>query len=96
MEDYVSVYVYISCPTKEEALKHCKYLVEKEICGTAKIHENTTLVYPGEKGVEADGVVLMVLKSTKENLMKIQEYILENHSWGTPCVEVVPITGDYC
>lgn len=96
MQDYASIFVSISCPTLEEARKHCEYLVENDLCGTAKISKDTILYFKGEDGVENDGVFLMTLKSTPENLMKIQKYILENHSWGTPCVEVVPVVGDYC
>lgn len=96
MQDTLAIFMYISCPTKEEAYKHCEYLVSKELCGTAKVIEGTTLFFPGEKKANHEEVFLLQLKTTKTNMMEIQKYILENHSWGTPCIEVVPIVGDFC
>lgn len=89
------IIVNIPCPTKEEAEKLCKELIEKELVGTAKITP-TFLMYPGEKGAEGEEVVLMSLKSTKSNLKDINAFILENHSWGTPCIEVIAIASDMC
>lgn len=95
-QDLNPIIVNIPCPTKEEAEKICKELVSKELCGTAKISA-INLLYPDPKGrVGNESVYLMSLKSTKEKLADIHEYILKNHSWGTPCVEVLPMLTDMC
>jgi len=96
MNDYPSVFVQVSCPTLEEARKHCQYMVENQIAGTAKIHEKTHLYYFDGTKVENDEVFLISLKTNKDNLTKIQKYMFENHSWKTPCIEVVPIIADMC
>lgn len=62
----------------------------------AKSHENVYLMYTNPDGVQGDDVVLITLKTIRKNLADIHEFILKNHSWGTPCIEVVPIISDMC
>lgn len=95
MSDLDPIIINIPCPTQEEAEKLCRLVLEKELCGTAKITK-TYLMYPGPNGVSGENVVLMSLKSTKTKLADIHEFILKNHSWGTPCIEVTPMVTDMC
>lgn len=90
------VFVNIPCPTKKEALILCADLLKRELCGTAKIHDNVHLMYTNSDGIQGDDVVLITLKTIRKNLTDIHEFILKNHSWGTPCIEVVPIISDMC
>ncbi len=95
MTDLDPVIVNIPCPTRKEAEKLCKELLEKELCGTAKVTP-TYLMYPGEKGATGEEVVLMSIKTTKIKVTEIHAFILKNHSWVTPCIEVMPIISDMC
>jgi len=96
MVDTEIIYVNIPCPTKEEAKKLCDELLKKDLCGTAKIFENTHLMWMEKEKVQGEDVVIMVLKTININIKDIHAYILENHSWGTPCIEVVPLINDLC
>lgn len=96
INDSDPIFVNIPCPTKEEAKKLCRELLKKDLCGTAKIHDNVHLMYTNSDGVKGDDVVLITLKTIRKNLANIHEFILKNHSWGTPCIEVVPIISDMC
>ncbi|MEA3357605.1 MAG: divalent cation tolerance protein CutA [Patescibacteria group bacterium] len=96
MTDAVAIFVNIPCPTIEEAKKLCGSLLKKGLCGTVQIKENTHLMYTESGKVEGDDIVMMSIKTTKGNLKAIEAYILANHSWGTPCVDVVPIITDHC
>ena len=93
---YESIFIKVSCGTFEEAEKIGKELIEKKWAGTVKIYKDAHLMYPSEKGAEGEAVFHMEIKTTKRFLKDINVYILENHSWGTPCVEVVPIVNDFC
>lgn len=95
MSDLDPIFVNIPCPTKEEGIKLCGEMLKQDMCGTAKVQENVHLMWL-ENGLQGSDVVLMSLKTTKQNLPKIQEFILKNHSWGTPCIEAVPIINDMC
>lgn len=95
MSDLDTIFVNIPCPTKEEGIKLCGEMLKQELCGTAKVQQNVHLMWM-ETDLQETDIVLMSLKTTKGNLPKIHEYILKNHSWKTPCIEVVPIINDMC
>lgn len=92
----IAVFVNIPCPTKKEAESLCLGLLKLELCVTTKIHENVTLMWKEEEKISSDEVVLMTLKTTDVNVPKIHRYMHEHHSWGSPCVEVIPIHADLC
>jgi uncharacterized protein involved in tolerance to divalent cations len=92
-----AVFINIPCPTKAEAIKLCEGLLEQDLCATAKIHEHVHLMWVGKDSkVTGDDIVLMTLKSTDVNIPKIHRYIHDHHSWGNPCVEVLPVFADLC
>lgn len=95
MTDLDPIFVNIPCPSKEEGIKLCGEMLKKDYCGTAKVQENVHLMWM-ENGLQGSDIVLLSLKTTKQNLPKIQEYIFKNHSWVTPCIEVVAIHNDLC
>lgn len=95
MTDLDPIFVNIPCPTKEEAINLCSEMLKQDLCGTAKVQENVHLMWV-EDGLQERDIVLMSLKTTKQFLPKINEYILKNHSWVTPCIEVVAIHSDMC
>ncbi|HSV95170.1 MAG TPA: divalent cation tolerance protein CutA [Spirochaetia bacterium] len=95
MSDLDPIFVNIPCPTKEEGIKLCGEMLKQEMCGTTKIQEKVRLMWL-ENGLQDADIVLLSLKTTKEKLPKIQEYVLKNHSWVTPCIEVIPIINDSC
>ena len=96
MSDLDPIFVNIPCPTKEEGIKLCREMLKKDFCGTAKVQEGIHLMWMEKDELGESDVVLISLKTTKINLPKIHEYILKNHSWGSPCIEVIPIISDMC
>ncbi len=96
MTDLDPIFVNIPVPTREEGKQLCHQLLEKDLCGTAKLHDNVHLMWKEENKVQGDDINLMTLKTTRGKLADIHEFILKNHSWGTPCIEVVPILADLC
>ncbi len=95
MDQTQPIYINIPVPTKEEADKLCRQIIELDLAGTGKIHENVTLMWKHDE-VGEDKVCLMSLKSIRGNLEKIHEFILNNHSWKTPCIEVTALQTDMC
>jgi|SaaInlStandDraft_2_1057019.scaffolds.fasta_scaffold359988_2 uncharacterized protein involved in tolerance to divalent cations len=96
MNDIETVFVNIPCETKKEAEKLCRGLLKKDLCGTAKIFENVHLMWSEKEKIEGEDVVVIVLKTTNKKLADIHAFIFDNHSWGTPCIEVVPLVNDMC
>jgi uncharacterized protein involved in tolerance to divalent cations len=91
-----AVYINIHCPSQKEAKKLSKALLEKKLCGTVKITSDVHLMYIMDEKLEGEDTALMTIKTTTRHVQDIQAFILENHSWGTPCVEIFPLTKDVC
>ena len=95
MSELDPIIINIPCPTKEEGIRLCTEMLKQELCGTTKIQEGVHLMYV-EEGVQGSDIVLLSIKTTKINLEKIHESILKNHSWGTLCIEALPMMVDMC
>jgi len=96
MSDVVAIYINIHFPTQKEAKKLAAALLKKKLCGTIKITPNVHLMYTMDEKLEGGDTVLMTIKTTQQHLKDIEAFILKNHSWGTPCIEVFPIITDHC
>ncbi len=46
--------------------------------------------------IEDKMTALMTIKATPAKLKDIVSFITENHSWGDPCIEVIPLMVDQC
>ena len=92
----VAIFVQIACPTKKEAQKLSAALIERNLCGLVRIYENVHQMYNADRKVDAEDAVMMHIKTTQDNLKDIEAYIMEHHSWGTPCVTALPIITDHC
>ena len=97
MTEFDPILINMPCPTKDEAEKLCREMLATDLCGTARVTSNVHLMYKHEgEEVGEEDVVLMTLKTTQKNLKPITEYIFKNHTWSTPCIEVLPILTDMC
>ena len=96
MSELDPIFVNIPCPSKEEGIKLCGEMLKADLCGTAKVQDNVHLMWMENEELKSADVVMLSLKTTKINLEKIHTFILNNHSWKTPCIEVVPIISDMC
>ncbi|MCA9376499.1 divalent cation tolerance protein CutA [Candidatus Nomurabacteria bacterium] len=95
--DIVAIIINIPCPTFEEADKHARILMKKELCGLVRIYRDVNQIYFTEEGeVDGEDIVMLAIKTTQKNLKEIEAYMLKNHSWGTPCIDVTPIVTDHC
>lgn len=95
MDKFSPIYINIPCPAINEAQKICRDLLKQDLAGTAKIYPGVELFYVKDE-VDSEVVCIINLKTTNANLDKIHEYILKNHSWGTPCIEVLTLQSDLC
>jgi len=96
MTDAFAIYINVHFPDMDEAKKLGKKLMEKNLCGTIKMTPKVYLMYNDGEKIEGDDTVLMTIKTTKQNQKDIEGFIYENHSWGTPCIEVLPLIMDHC
>lgn len=84
------ILVYITNPTKEEANKIAKHLIQKKLIACANIFPIESFYNWG--GKLTDGPEFVLLGKTKEvNYEKIVTEIEKIHSYTIPCILKIPI-----
>ncbi len=91
-----AIYMNFHCPTLEEAENFARAFFDRELVSTVKIVKDVELFWNDGKETHGTDTVLVVAKTVTRHQDAIEKYILANHSFGTPCIEVVPLSADHC
>lgn len=84
------ILVYITNPTKKEAEKIAKLLLEKRLIACANIFATRSLYH--WKGKMENGREFVLLgKTENRNFNKIVKVVEKNHSYDIPCIAKLPI-----
>ena len=89
MEKFVIVNTTFS--KKDEAVALAKMTVEKKLAACAQLTENVESYYWWKDRVESDTEIRLSLKTTHNNLERLEKFILEHHSYETPEIVAVEI-----
>ena len=84
------ILVYITNPTKEEAKKIAKHLLEKKLIACANIFPIESM-YHWEGKVAEEKEFVLLGKTKEENYAKITDEVEKIHSYDTPCILRLPM-----
>ena len=84
------IFVYTTFPNKKEAQRIGERLVRKRLAACVNIFPIESIYYWGKKIIR-DKEFVMIIKTKRENFKKIEKFILENHSYDTPCIVEISI-----
>lgn len=84
------IFVYITNPTKKEAKKIAKHLLEKRLIACANIFPINSLYWWQGKINDEDEFVL-IAKTIESNFKKIKKEVEKIHSYKTPCIIKIPV-----
>ena len=85
--------IYITCGSRNEALKIARAVVEERLAACANIIDAMRSVYWWQGSVNEDDEVVLILKTTAERVEKLTERVKELHSYDLPCVVEIPLGG---
>ncbi len=85
------LFIYITCPDREEAQKIAASLVEQRLVACANICAPHEAVYQWKGKVETATEVAVIMKTRTDLFEKAREAILKLHSYETPCIVALPI-----
>ena len=78
--------LYIPCPSKEEAEKIAKELLQKKLIACANIFPISSL-YLWKGKIEERNEFVLLVKTNKE----VEEEVKKLHSYENPCIGKIPI-----
>ena len=84
------IFVYSTFPNKKEAKEIGERLVRKKLAACVNIFPIES-IYHWQKKIVKDKEFAAFIKTRKENFKKIENFILKNHSYTTPCILEIPI-----
>ncbi len=87
------IVVLVSTASEEEAASIAGALVGEGLAACVNIVPSVKSIYRWKGEVEEASEVLCVIKTEKRHFDKLKERVLELHSYDTPEVIALPITG---
>ncbi len=85
--------VYVTVPTREEALDIGRSVVAERWAACANVIAGMTSIYWWEQSLQEDAETVLILKTRADLVTALTERIKELHSYVCPCVVAVPIEG---
>ncbi|MEO0895173.1 MAG: divalent-cation tolerance protein CutA [Bacteroidota bacterium] len=86
-----SIFIYITCKDKQEALDVGKALLSKKLVACINIIEGMTSAYWWEGEIVEDTETILIAKSKSNLIDSITETVKTEHSYDIPCVIGLPI-----
>lgn len=84
------IFIFSTFPSKKEAKKIGERLVRKKLAACLNIFPIES-IYSWKGKIVKDKEFVAIVKTEKKNFKKVERFILENHSYDTPCIIEIPI-----
>ncbi len=91
MADFV--FVYVTNPSKEEALSLANDLLSEKLIACANLMPITSC-YVWEGKTQNDDEVVMIAKTRSELFEKVRHRIEEKHPYDVPCITRIPVSAN--
>lgn len=87
------IFVYITNPTKAEARRMAKHLIEKKLAACANIFPIES-IYPWKGKIANEKEFVLIAKTDNKNYNKIVKEVENTHPYDIPCIIKIPITAN--
>ena len=78
--------VYATAPSRAEALRLGRALVEARLAACANVLEGMTAIYPWQGKLQEDEEAVLILKTTADRLEGLTARLRDLHSYDLPCI----------
>ncbi|MEM7417683.1 MAG: divalent-cation tolerance protein CutA [Gemmatimonadota bacterium] len=87
------VVVLTTAAGMEDATRLAEALVDRRLIACANLVPGVTSVYRWEGRVQRDSEVLLILKTTRAVVNRVEEELVDLHAYDVPEVLVLPVVG---
>ena len=85
--------LYMTAGDREEALALARMLVGERLAACANVLGAATSVYRWDGSVQEESEVVLVAKTVEDRVEAVARRVREAHSYDSPCVVALPISG---
>ena len=86
-------FIYMTAGSREEARKIGKELVMSRLAACVNILDNMNSLYMWQGKVQDDSEIVMIAKTTEDQLPQLVEKVKSLHSYECPCIVSIPVSG---
>ncbi|MBN2423363.1 divalent-cation tolerance protein CutA [Candidatus Woesearchaeota archaeon] len=79
------IFIYITFPSREEAKKISKHLLEKRLIACVNIFPIESM-YWWKNEIQEDNEFVIIAKTSEKNFEKVKQEVKEIHTYETPCI----------
>lgn len=87
--------MYVTTPSREEALSLARQLVQERLAACANVLPGLTSVYQWQGELHEDAECLLLLKTTEALAGSLKERLVALHSYECPCVVAWPLAAGH-
>ena len=87
------VVLYVTCGSREEALKIGRALVEERLAACANVLAPHTAIYRWEGALQEDAEIGLLLKTRRALVDRATARVKALHGYTVPCVVAFPVVG---
>ena len=88
-------FVYMTTGDKAEARRIGMALVESRLAACVNIIDHMNALYRWEGQIQDDHEVVLIAKTTEQNVPALKEKVKVMHSYDCPCIVCWPVTDGY-
>lgn len=85
------VIVLSTCSSREEATRIARGLVEERLAACVNVVDGVVSIYRWQGNVREDNETMLVVKSRRDLLGRLQERLAEMHSYEVPEAIAIPV-----
>lgn len=89
------VVLYVTCGSRDEALKIGRALVDERLAACANVLAPHTAIYRWQGALQEDAETGLLLKTRRVLVERAAQRIKDLHGYAVPCVVALPIVGGW-
>ncbi len=89
------VLLYVTVPNPEEGRRLGRILVEERLAACVNLFPGMQSLYWWEGKIQEDQEAVIIVKTRKGLVPRVQNRILDLHPYSCPCILEIPVSGGY-
>ncbi len=85
------ILIYITNPTRDEAKKIAKHLIDKKLIACANIYSGINSIYQWKGEIADEEEFVLIAKTIDKNFEKVKKEVESVHSYTVPCIGKIPV-----
>lgn len=88
------IFIYITNPSKEEAKKIARHLLDKRLIACANIFGGVDSLYHWKDKIAEEKECILIAKTIEANYEKVKSQIEKIHPYDIPCIVRIPVSSN--